>query len=133
MIGLWKTYSTEYLYVISVGTILLFGLPLLIAPIQWAKVLKWTIPDHQHLAIYFGRCLGGIICVMAFYGFMSTLDPGTMKFFFDFILLNFIAMVLIHVYGAMKKIQPKSETIEIIYWLFLVVVTLLFYPADQFI
>lgn len=129
MIGLWKENAIPYLYVVSVGTLIFFGLPLLLWPIRWARILKWTIPDHTHLAIYFGRCLGGVITVMAVFAIISTGDVFIMRFWFAFILLLFFMMILIHIYGAWKKIQPVSETIEIGYWCLMVVVTLLFYPV----
>ena len=129
MIGLWKEYAIPYLYVVSIGSLLFFGLPLLLWPIRWARILKWTIPDHTHLAIYFGRCLGGVITVMALFAIISTGDIFIMRFWFAFILLLFFMMILIHGYGAWKKIQPVSETIEIGYWCIMLLVTLLFYPV----
>ena len=129
MLGAWNTYATEYLLVVAVGTLLLFGLPLLIMPIRWAKVLGWQIPDHTDLAVYFGRCLGGVICVMGILAFTASSSPATQKFFFNLIMGNFIVMIVVHVYGAIKKIQPVSETYEIIYWVFMLILNLLFYPV----
>ena len=129
MIGLWNAYATEYLYVVAIGTLLLFGIPLFLWPIRWAKVLCWQIPNHTDLAVYFGRCLGGVICVMGILAFTASSSPITQKFFFNLILGNFIAMLIVHVYGAIKKIQPVSETYEIIYWALMLILNLFFYPA----
>lgn len=128
VLGLWQIYSTVYLYVVAVGTLILFGIPLLLWPIQWARVLGWQIPDHTHLALYFGRCLGGVICAMGVFAFLATSSMVTQKFFFNLIMTNFIAMITVHVYGAVKRIQPISETYEIIYWVLMFVLTVLFYP-----
>jgi len=130
MIGLWEEYATQYMYVVAIGTFLLFGLPILFWPMRWAKLLRWKLPEHAHLTVYFGRCLGGIICSMAVFAFLAVEDEKTLKFFYQFILVNFFVMILIHIYGAIKKIQPLAETLEIIYWCGLVIVTLLFYPAS---
>jgi hypothetical protein len=128
MIGLWQAYSTNYLYVVAVGTLLLFGVPLLLWPLNWAKVLGWQIPDHTHLAIYFGRCLGGVICAMGGLAFVAAASVVTQRFFFYLIMANFTAMIVIHIYGAVKKLQPISETYEIIYWVLMLGLTALFYP-----
>ena len=128
MFGLLSEYAIPYLYIVAVGTFLLFGLPMFLWPLKWAKPFKWTLPDHTHLAIYFGRCLGGIICSMAIFAFIATKNVNTLKFFYQFILVNFFIMIIIHAYGAIKKIQPKAETYEIIFWVLLFAVTLFFYP-----
>ena len=131
MFGLFNEYSILYLYIVAVATFLLFGLPMFLWPLKWAKPFKWIIPEHPHLAIYFGRCLGGIICSMAIFAFIATKHETTLRFFYQFILVNFFIMILIHVYGAIKKIQPKAETIEIVFWVLMVVLTLLFYPVNS--
>jgi len=38
------------------------------------------------------------------------------------------AMTILHVYGAIRKIQPLTETVEIALWVVLFLVTLCFYP-----
>lgn len=129
MIGIWKAYSIEYLYVVIFGTIVFFGLPMLISPIKWAKVLGWEIPIKTDLAVYFGRCLGGVICVMACFGIKAIENKITTQYYFDLILCNFMMMVFIHIYGWIKQIQPISETLEILYWSGMIVLTLLFYPS----
>lgn len=128
MIGFWGNHSTVYLYVIIVGTIIFFGLPMLINPLSWARVLKWEIPEKTDLTIYFGRCLGAVICVMASFGLKATENIILQQYFFKLLICNFILMVLVHLYGWLKKIQPLTETIEIIYWTGLIILTLLFYP-----
>ena len=40
----------------------------------------------------------------------------------------FVGMILLHVYGAIRKTQPITETIEIGLWVVLSLVTLCFYP-----
>ena len=65
MVGIWSTYSSQYLYVLGIGILGGFALPMLFVPIKFAQVLRWQIPEHEHLAIYFGRCLGGLAAVIA--------------------------------------------------------------------
>jgi hypothetical protein len=43
----------------------------------------------------------------------------------------YIAMIAIHVCGGIKKIQPITETVEILFWVGQVVLSLCFYPGTQ--
>ena len=131
MIGIWSEYAVYYLIVVAVATFLFFGLPMMLWPLKWARPFKWKIPEQTHLAIYFGRCLGGIICSMAVFAFISTKHIETMILFYQFILANFFIMIAVHAYGALKKIQPAAETYEILYWVLMVMLTLLFFPTGM--
>jgi hypothetical protein len=128
MIGILKAYCGIYLKLIATGTLIFFGLPMLLWPLKWAKVLGWRIPEHTDLAVYFGRCLGSVITVIGFLAFQAAEDPQIQPFYFNLIMANFVMMIFVHLYGAIKKIQPLSETLEIGYWLLLAIITLFFYP-----
>jgi len=129
MVGVWSAYSSQYLYVVAIGILAAFGLPMLIAPITFARILRWQIPDHEHLAIYFGRCLGGLASVVAVFGFKAAGAPALLPFYYQMTIAAFCILTLIHIYGAIRKIQPITETLEIAFWLGLIVVTLCFYPG----
>ena len=128
MIGIWSLYSTAYLYGISLAILILFALPLLFVPLHWARLFRWQIPEHEHLAIYFGRCLGGVATVLAIMAFMVAREPVLQPLFFRLMIMVFSVMTVIHVYGAWRRIQPVTETVEIIFWAGLVVLTLCFAP-----
>ncbi len=129
MVGIWSKYADAYLLIVALGSLILFGLPLCLFPLRWATWLRWQIPEHSHLTIYLSRCLGAVICVLAIFALKATVsDPTIKSFYFDFMLINCAAMVIVHIYGALMKIQPLSETIEIAYWLSLIFLTLCFYP-----
>ena len=127
--GVWGHHAGSFLYVLATGTLGLFGLPMLFWPLRWAAVLGWRVPEHTHLPIYFGRCLGAVICVLGAFAFRAAGDPALQPFFFDLMLGNFALMVAVHAYGGLKRIQPVSETYEIGYWLTLFAAALLFYPV----
>ncbi len=129
MIGVWSAYSSQYLYVVTVGILFAFGLPMLIAPMTFGRILGWQMPDHEHLAIYFGRCLGGLASVIAVFGFKVAAAPELQPFFYQLSIGAFCILTLVHIYGAIAKIQPITETLEIAFWLGLIVVTLCFYPG----
>jgi uncharacterized membrane protein len=40
-------------------------------------------------------------------------------------------MFFVHVYGAIKNIQPITETLEIGFWMILFVLNVLFYPSTR--
>lgn len=128
MIGVWSIYSAAYLYTISIAILILFALPLLFVPLTWARLFKWQIPEHQHLAVYFGRCLGGIATVLAAVAIMAARDRSLQPLFFKLMIMVFSVMTIVHVYGAWRKIQPLTETVEIIFWAGLVILTLCFAP-----
>lgn len=128
MIGIWSAYASTFLYVVAIGTVTLFGLPLLFWPLRWAKVLRWHIPDQTDLTVYFGRCLGAVICVLGVFAFLSNTSLVLQLFYFKLIMTLFIFMILVHIYGAIRRIQPISETYEILYWILMFVLSVLFYP-----
>lgn len=129
MLGIWATHSAVFLQVFGAGVILLFGLPMVLQPLTWARWLRWQIPEHTHLAIYFGRCLGAIACVLGIAAWYAAAMPESQELFFNILIGSTAAMVLVHVYGALRRIQPVTETLEIPFWLGLFILALLFYPA----
>jgi hypothetical protein len=55
--------------------------------------------------------------------------PQVQPFFFGFMIWLFVAMIGLHLHGAVTKAQPVTETYEIGLWIVLLVVTLAFYPG----
>lgn len=129
MLGYYAQYSKEYIATLMIVTTLFFALPIFIAPIAWAKAMRWTIPNHQHLAIYFGRCLGAFILVIEAAMLRSVMTGTSYSYAFDLLFMVFGLMFAVHVYGALKRIQPITETLEIGFWVMLFVLNILFYPA----
>jgi len=129
MVGIWQSYADVYLCVVGVVTLVGFGLPLLLVPLRWAKIMGWEIPQQQDLLISFGRTLGLFTTLIAFFAIRVTAVPAAKPFFFDLMLWLFAGMIILHIYGAIKKVQPKTETVEIGLWVFLFLITLCFYPA----
>jgi hypothetical protein len=128
MVGLWASQSGAFLQVAGVLTLLL-GVPMLITPAGWARALRWRIPADTDLMNYFGRCLGGVVTVLGLFAFAAARNPGAQPFFFSLVLSMVAVNIGVHVYGAVKRIQPLSETIEIAAWAGLLVAGLLFFPG----
>jgi hypothetical protein len=129
MIGIWRTYADVYLYIAGVAMLALYGIPLMVVPLRWARAFRWEIPQPENLVVFLGRSLGIFISLVAIFGFKVTGIPAAKPFFFDFMLWFLATMTALHAYGAIRKTQPITETLEIILWLVLFVVTLCFYPA----
>jgi hypothetical protein len=129
MVGIFAAHASTFLLVVGVGTVLLFGAPMVIAPLRWAAMLGWAMPSPRDLAVYFGRCLGAVICVLGVAAYHASRHAELMPFFFDMLAGCTTAMVLVHVWGAVRRIQPPAETWEIGYWLVLFLATLAFWPA----
>lgn len=128
MIGIWQSYSDVYLYVAGVAMLAAFGIPLLIAPLHWARILRWEVPQPENLVVFLGRSLGILVSLLAVFAIKVTSSPAAKPFFFDLMLWLFVAMIALHIYGAIKKTQPITETVEIILWVVLFLITLCFYP-----
>tara|TARA_R110001599_G_scaffold234579_1_gene433741 strand:- start:1827 stop:2129 length:303 start_codon:yes stop_codon:yes gene_type:complete len=93
--------------------------------------MLWRVPEDTDLAVYFGRCLGAFILVIELLMFRALLDPEIRIFVFDTLYAVFLLMLFVHIYGAIRRIQPITETLEIGLWLLLFVLNTLFYPAHQ--
>ena len=129
MIGMWNSYLHIYLYVLSIGMMLGFGLPLLFVPLHWARLFRWKIPQPKELAAFLGRTVGVFICVIAGFAFRAANMPEVQPFIFDMLLWILIGSIFIHAYGAIRKAQPITETVEIVVWFILLFLTLAFYPS----
>ncbi len=101
MIGLLGEHSAAFLRVFAVITLLAFAIPIAVAPLAWARALKWDIDPKFHLArFYFGLQIGIALLVG-----------------------------IAHVVGAIQRVQPWTETAEIAFWAALVLLGLLFFPS----
>ena len=129
MIGIWSEFSQQYLIVWAVFTAIVFTIPLFCIPIIWARVLQWNIPDDTDLAVYFGRCLGGVglgICALALHAGITGEAIATV---FNLLFVTFGLLTIAHIWGALQRIQPITETLEIIFWFGLVLLNAAFYPG----
>ena len=125
--GIFGAHASVFLVVVSILTIL-FAAPIAFAPLSWARVFRWEIPERTDLAVYFGRCLGMVVTALAVMALVAARQPAVQPFFFMTIFVVVGGNVVVHVFGAVRRIQPRSETIEIAVWLALFAAAILFYP-----
>jgi hypothetical protein len=129
MIGLFSTYSDIYLYIVGVAMLVGYGLPLIFAPQWWAGIFGWKIPEEKRLAVFLAQSVGILLTVISAFAFLVPGSPEVKPFFFNFLLTILGGMTLLHIYGAIRKLQPKMETWEILLWIILFFLTLGFYPG----
>jgi hypothetical protein len=128
MIGMYSEHSDTFLRVVTIATTLAFSLPIAIAPLAWARIFRWDLDEKPHLALYFGRSLGVLALVMSWAGWHAAGHAEVQPFFFNMFIGLTVLMIVVHVVGARQKVQPWTETAEILLWTVLAVLGLLFYP-----
>lgn len=129
MFGIWSAYGQQYLLIFSLSTVILFSVPLFLVPIYWARMMRWTIPEHTDLAVYFGRCLGALALVINLIVVQAAIRGEGVAIIFQGLNLLLALMVGVHIYGAVKRIQPITETLEIGFWFALLLLNLCFQPV----
>ncbi|WP_236202147.1 hypothetical protein [Pseudomonas pseudonitroreducens] len=128
MIGLWSAYAQTYLLVLSIATTLVFALPIFLVPLLWARLMQWQLPEHTDLAVYFGRCLGAFILIVEALMLRAALTGEALATTFEVLAAVAGFMVVVHIYGALRRIQPWTETVETGFYAVMLVLTLLFWP-----
>ncbi len=131
MFGLYAPHATSYLVTLMTVTTLAFALPIFLVPLTWARLMRWRIPEHTDLAVYFGRCLGAFILLVEWLMWRAVTDGHGIAWTFDALYFVFGSMFVVHVYGALRRIQPITETLEIGMWGMLLLLNTLFYPVAR--
>ena len=128
MLGIWSAHSQAFLLVLVCVTSIVFALPIFLVPLTWARWFGWRIPQERDLAIYFGRCLGAFILIVEALMLRAGLSGEGLVFTFQVLLGVAAMMVIVHVWGAIRRIQPISETLEIGMYSGMFLLAALFYP-----
>lgn len=129
MLGVWSANAADFLLILTLATTLVFALPIFLVPLTWARLMAWQIPQQTDLAVYFGRCLGAFILILEALMLRAALTGEAMHTAFELLAATATMMIVVHVYGALKRIQPLSETLEIGFYVLLLLLTLMFWPA----
>jgi hypothetical protein len=129
MLGLWNAHAQTYLLVVVATTTPAFALPIFLVPLRWARVLGWRVPEHTDLAVYFGRCLGAFVLIIEALMLRAGLTGEGLLYAYQVIAAVAAMMVLVHIWGALQRIQPLLETLEIGMYGGLGILALLFWPG----
>jgi hypothetical protein len=106
--------ASWFLVVSTSFFLLVYALPLLFIPLRWARWFGWELPTgNNDLTVYFARCLGGLALAIIITVVQFIPDPRSHLAIFELIGLVCGMMVLVHVWGAVRKTQPWPETAEI--------------------
>ena len=81
------------------------------------------------MALYFGRCLGAVAIVITCAAWYAAVHPEVQRFFFGMQIAISLLVGIVHVVGAIQRVQPLTETAEIAFWAALVILGLLFFPG----
>lgn len=128
MIGIWGAYSQAYLLTLMAVTTCVFALPIFLVPLRWAAWFRWRLPAETDLEVYFGRCLGAFVLIVEALMLRAGLSGEGLLFTFQVLLGVAALMVVVHIWGAVLRIQPITETLEIGMYSGMFVLTLLFFP-----
>jgi hypothetical protein len=90
-----------------------FALPLLFAPLHWARRFGWRVPEDASLTVYFGRCLGAVAVAVVVQVLRAAPDPRGHRGAFELLVTAGVPLALVHVWGAVRRAQPWIETAEI--------------------
>lgn len=107
--------ASWFLLVTAVFFAIIFALPLLFVPMRWARAFTWEVPKGEglDLAIYLGRCLGAVAVAIVALVIGAVPDPQGNLWVFRLLIAAGVLLALVHVWGAVRKAQPKIETYEI--------------------
>lgn len=129
MVGLYGSHAQTFLWVLGIVTTTAFALPLFLVPLTWARLMLFKVPEETDLNVYFGRCLGAFILVIEMMIFRGAMDSAITPVTFQILFAVFGIMLVVHLYGWLRGIQPVTENLENIMWAVLLVLAALFYPV----
>jgi hypothetical protein len=113
MIDSQHAFASWFLWISAVGFSLAFALPLLFVPLTWARIFQWRVPDETHLTIYFGRCVGALAATIVLFAVRAAVHPDQHRYMFELIAVACGLMTGLHIWGAVRRMQPWTETVEI--------------------
>lgn len=131
MIGSLGSHSSEFLRVTAVLVTLAFSIPIAVAPLAWARTLRWSPDAQPNLALYFGRCLGAVALVLSWAAWHAAAHPHLQPFYFQILIGIAALMTVVHIAGAVQRVQPWTETAEIPFWTGLALLGLAFFPVTH--
>ena len=122
--------SSLFLLAASTIGLLAFALPLLLSPLRWAKRLRWRVPEDTDLAVYLGRSLGAVATALSVGGLLAARDPRRHRIVFPMAAIAASLLTGVHVWGAIRKRQPWTETVEILFWAAVAAGAVASYPSE---
>ena len=108
MIGIWSAHAQTFMLVFALLALVLFVVPMIFAPMFWARMLLWNIPEDTDLAVYSLRSLGSLGLAVLLVTVKAAVTGDGLLVIYEIFIPFFALMVLVHIYGAIRKIQPTK-------------------------
>ncbi len=107
--------ASWFLAVSAFFFLLVYALPLFLMPLRWARWFRWEpLTGNPDLAVYFGRCLGAAALAIIWAAFSGMPDPRGHRVVFELIGAACGLLTVVHIWGAIQRTQPWTETAEIV-------------------
>lgn len=126
--GIWSAHAAEFLGALTVATLLFYALPLLLAPLAWARVRGWPPAHFSMLAVFLGRCLGAVSMAMVITALRAMLNGGALQTLDDFALAFSVLMTIVQLAGGRRGEHPSRGHIEAALWSIVCALSVLLYP-----
>jgi hypothetical protein len=129
MTGVWGAHAQTFVMAYGAVAGIAFALPLLFAPLAWARAFRWQLPQDTDLTVYFGRCLGVVAVALTGFLLFAGVTGRGVEQIIQISIVVAIGMTAVHIWGAIRRTQPVTETIEIAFWGALILLGFAFLPA----
>ena len=104
--------ASWFLWVVSTVNLLVFALPLTVAPFAWARVFRWQVDRESDLALYLGRCLGVVALTLVAAGYKAAPAPRDYPIVLEAYAVASFLLAGVHIWGAITRRQPWTENAE---------------------
>lgn len=108
--------------------LIVYALPIFLAPFRWARLFGWTVNERDDLALYYGRCLGALAIAVCAACYRAAPHPRDSAILFELLAVAGVLLAGAHLWGALEKRQPWIETVEILLYLGLTVLAVVLRP-----
>lgn len=108
--------ASWFLWIAGVVFLGAYALPLLIVPLRWARLFRWRVPPEgeRDLTVYLARSLGGVVAALVAIVFRAAPDAASHRLVLEMVIAATSVAALVHVWGALRRSQPWTETVEIV-------------------
>jgi hypothetical protein len=106
-----------FLWIVSSVFLVAYALPLAFVPLRWARAFRWRVEGDDHLTVYLGRCLGVVAIALVAAGYRAAADPERNAIVLEIFAAAAFLLAAVHVWGAIARRQPWTETAEIAVYL----------------
>lgn len=106
--------ASWFLWLLGSSFLLIYALPLAVAPLAWARVFRWHVVGPDPLTIYFGRCIGAVAVALCAACLRAAPAPAAHPIVLELIALSGATLAIVHVVGLLERSQPWPEHVEIL-------------------